>query len=55
MNTAELDRLFQQTAKRIVSVEITARRGPLPRINGMTSARWSRPWRDRSLDAFASC
>ena len=30
MNTAELDRLFQQVARRIVSAEITDGPGPLP-------------------------
>ena len=30
MNTAELDRLFQQVARKIVSVEITDGPGPLP-------------------------
>lgn len=30
MNSAELDRLFAQVAKKIVSVDITAERGPLP-------------------------
>ena len=30
MNTAELDRLFQQVATKIVSVEITDGPGPLP-------------------------
>lgn len=31
MNTAELDRLWQQVARKIVSAEITAGPGPLPR------------------------
>ena len=30
MNTAELDRLFQQSSSKIVSVEITDGPGPLP-------------------------
>lgn len=30
MNTSELDRLFDQAVKKIVSVQITAGRGPLP-------------------------